>query len=276
MGMLIQLSDLSFLSLITKFQHKDRSVRPNIDPMPATSEVTFVIPAYNEAQELSLTLSCLHHAAACQADFRYDIVVCDNQSTDDTASIARSCHARVVHEPVQQIARARNTGAAAASCRWLIFLDADTRINRMLMASVLEKIRSGRYGLIGSLVEFDIEELDWFPLLVINTWNQVSLLSRCAAGSFIACPTSAFREIGGFHPDLFAGEEIDFSLRMLRWCRNHTVQAHIEAVAPVITSGRKIRGKSTWEMVKQLAILFPGALRSRTACDFWYNDQWRD
>ncbi len=244
--------------------------------MSATPEVSFVIPAYNEAQELPLTLSCLHHAAACQVNFDYEVIVCDNDSTDDTAGVARSRGAQVVHESERQISRARNAGAAAASGQWLIFLDADTRINRKLMASVLEKIRSGRYGLIGSLVEFDIEELDWFPLFVINAWNQVSLISGCAAGSFIACPRPAFRDIGGFHLDFFAGEEIDFSIRMLRWGRNHSLKPFIQARAPVITSGRKIRNKSTWDMVRQLAILFPGALSSKAACDFWYDDKWRD
>ncbi|MEM6884177.1 MAG: glycosyltransferase [Verrucomicrobiota bacterium] len=244
--------------------------------MPDTPEISFVLPAYNEAQELPLTLTCLHQAARCQYHFNYEVVVCDNDSNDGTAQVAKAHDAHVVHEAERQISRARNAGASAANGQWLIFLDADTRINQILMASVLRKIRSGCYGLIGSQVKFDIEELDWFPLLVINAWNQVSVISNCAAGSFIACPHQAFRDIGGFHLDFFAGEEIDFSLRMLRWGRKHGLKPFIESQASVITSGRKIRGKSTWDMVRQLAILFPGALSSKAACDFWYDDKWRN
>ena len=40
-----------------------------------------------------------------------EVVVCDNNSTDRTAEIARAAGARVVFEPFNQIARARNTGA---------------------------------------------------------------------------------------------------------------------------------------------------------------------
>ena len=243
--------------------------------MPELPEVSFVIPAYNEALELPQTLWCLHQAASHQDQLHYEVIVCDNHSTDATSSIAQSHGARIVYEEERQIARARNAGAMEAQGKWLIFLDADTHINRILLQSVLHKIRSNDYGLIGSLVRFDIEELDWFPLMVIHKWNLISLISGCAAGSFIACPRVAFRDVGGFHLDFFAGEEIDFSLRLLRWCRSRSLKSTIEASAPVITSGRKIRGKSTWEMVRQLVILFPGALSSKAACDFWYDEQWR-
>ena len=55
-----------------------------------------------------------------------ELIVCDNNSTDRTAEIARNAGARVVFEPVNQIARARNRGAAAATGDWLIFVDADS------------------------------------------------------------------------------------------------------------------------------------------------------
>jgi glycosyltransferase involved in cell wall biosynthesis len=239
-------------------------------------EITFVIPAYNEARELPLTLSCLHQAAQALQPLSYEVIVCDNNSTDDTAAIARAHQAQVVQEPVRQIARARNAGAHAARGKWLIFLDADTRINRVLLNSVMRKIRSGTFGLGGSLVQFDIDDLEYFPACVISAWNCVSTLTGWAAGSFLACSHQAFRETGGFHNDFYAGEEIEFSLRLRRWCRQHHLQTFIETTAPVITSGRKIRGKSTWQMVQQLTILFPGALTSKKACSFWYDDKWRE
>jgi glycosyltransferase involved in cell wall biosynthesis len=40
------------------------------------------------------------------------VIVVDNNSTDATAELARRGGARVVFEPVNQIARARNAGAA--------------------------------------------------------------------------------------------------------------------------------------------------------------------
>src|SRR5438876_11028275 len=61
-----------------------------------------------------------------------ELIVCDNNSDDRTAQIARAAGARVVFEPVNQIARARNTGAAHAAGEWLIFIDADSHPSREL------------------------------------------------------------------------------------------------------------------------------------------------
>ena len=56
------------------------------------------------------------------AGYEWELMVCDNNSSDTTAAIARASGARVVFEPVNQIGRARNTGAAAATGEWLVFV----------------------------------------------------------------------------------------------------------------------------------------------------------
>jgi len=243
--------------------------------MSDSPEVSFVIPAYNEAQELPLTLTCLLHAARCQPEFKYEIIVCDNQSTDHTSDVATSFGAKVVHESERQISRARNTGAHAAKGSWLIFIDADTRINRDLLASVFKKIRSNQYGLGGSIIQFDIDDPGFFPDCIISTWNLLSTITGYIAGSFIICPRTAFQQIGGFSQNFYAGEELEFSKRMHRWCRQHNLKFFVETSAPVITSGRKVRGMSTWEMIRQLHLLFPGRLNSMEACNLWYDEKWR-
>jgi len=40
-------------------------------------------------------------------------------------------------------------------------------------------------------------------------WNGLSRITAWAAGSFMFCEASAFREAGGFNQALYAGEEID-------------------------------------------------------------------
>ena len=49
----------------------------------------------------------------------------------------------MVFEPVNQIARARNTGAAAATGDWLVFIDADSHPSAELFAEVAEQIGGG-------------------------------------------------------------------------------------------------------------------------------------
>jgi len=49
----------------------------------------------------------------------------------------------VVFEPHNQISRARNRGAAAATGQWLLFVDADSTPSPELLADLREAIDSG-------------------------------------------------------------------------------------------------------------------------------------
>jgi glycosyltransferase involved in cell wall biosynthesis len=88
-------------------------------------KLSVVVPAFNEEKLLAATLR--HIRAGLhgfdQNGWATELVVCDNNSTDRTARVARSAGARVVFEPVNQISRARNAGAAAAVGDWLLFVD---------------------------------------------------------------------------------------------------------------------------------------------------------
>ena len=66
-------------------------------------------------------------------DFKGEVLVVDNNSSDQTASVAKSQKVKVVFEPINQISRARNTGARSARGRFLVFLDADTQISFELL-----------------------------------------------------------------------------------------------------------------------------------------------
>src|SRR4029079_2917632 len=57
-----------------------------------------------------------------------EIIVVDNNSTDDTVAIARQFpRVRVLHEPVQSSYAARNRGARESSGEYRAFLDPDGR-----------------------------------------------------------------------------------------------------------------------------------------------------
>jgi glycosyltransferase involved in cell wall biosynthesis len=79
-------------------------------------KISIIIPAFNEEKLLGETLAHIKLAADIFTGIGWEIelIVCDNNSTDRTADIARAAGANVVFEPVNQISRARNSGAAAA------------------------------------------------------------------------------------------------------------------------------------------------------------------
>ena len=85
--------------------------------MEACLRLTIIVPAFNEEAWLAPTLDSVHAAAerlCARSRVDLEMIVVDNNSNDGTATVARSRGATVVQEPVQGIARARNTGARHA------------------------------------------------------------------------------------------------------------------------------------------------------------------
>lgn len=82
--------------------------------------LSVIIPAYNESGYLDKTLinliGVLHKLNFNKTD--REIIVCDNNSKDNTAEIAKHHNAKVVFESENQISKARNTGANIASGDW--------------------------------------------------------------------------------------------------------------------------------------------------------------
>jgi glycosyltransferase involved in cell wall biosynthesis len=85
--------------------------------------ISIVIPVYNEADCLS---ACLE-AIARQAASPYEVIVVDNNSTDDTPAVAkRFSFVKLLYEPRQGVVHARNRGFGAARGDIIARIDADT------------------------------------------------------------------------------------------------------------------------------------------------------
>ncbi|MGD0411868.1 MAG: glycosyltransferase [Verrucomicrobiota bacterium] len=237
-------------------------------------KISVVIPAFNEEKLLGATLRSIQAAGAAFAGpgWAMEIVVCDNNSTDATAALARAAGARVVFEPVNQIARARNTGAAAAGGRWLVFVDADSRPTPELFAEVAGQIQSGRCLAGGCTVRMD--ERHFLGDCGTGLWNLISRLAKWTAGSFIFCETAAFRKIGGFNAELFVSEEIDLSRRLKKLARREGKKVVILHRHPLLTSARKLSLYTRREYLRFIAraIFHPRkTLQSREQCQPWYD-----
>ena len=177
-------------------------------------KISIVVPAFNEERLLGASLAQIQTAAGAftRLGWDFELIVCDNNSTDRTAEIARAAGATVVFEAINQIARARNCGAAAATGDWLVFVDADSHPNAGLFAGVAEQIQSGKCLAGGSTVRLD-EKL-FVAGCITQLWNCASRSLKLLAGSFIFVETTAFREVGGFSNELFVAEELELSKRL--------------------------------------------------------------
>lgn len=84
-------------------------------------KISVVIPAYNASSFLP---RCLESVFA-QTLQPCEVIVVDDGSTDESASLARSLGACVVSRPNGGLAAARNTGVLNATGDWIALLDAD-------------------------------------------------------------------------------------------------------------------------------------------------------
>lgn len=206
------------------------------------------------------------------AGWESELIVCDNNSSDRTGEIAREGGAMVVFEPVNQIGRARNRGAAAASGDWLLFVDADSRPSKELFADVVAAVATGKYLYGGSTIR--MEGRHPIGLFLNCFWNSISRIKKFAAGSFIICETAAFREIGGFDNELFAAEELRLSQQFKILARARGKRGVILRRHPLVTSSRKLHLYSFREYMGFIArTLWRGGstLKKREECRIWYD-----
>ncbi|MCB0088923.1 MAG: glycosyltransferase family 2 protein, partial [Caldilineaceae bacterium] len=87
-------------------------------------DFSIIVPAYNQARYLGATIE----SVLIQEYERFELLVVDDGSTDNTQRIAKSFvdhRLRYLHQPNAGLSAARNTGIAHATGRYLIFLDSD-------------------------------------------------------------------------------------------------------------------------------------------------------
>jgi len=111
--------------------------------------ISVIIPAFNEELSLPKVIDDL------PKDIIQDIIVVNNASTDNTASIARENNCRVVAEPQRGYGKACLTGISALSPQTeiVVFIDGDHSDHGDQLKTIVEPIISQGYDfVIGSRV----------------------------------------------------------------------------------------------------------------------------
>ena len=234
------------------------------------TSLSFIVPAHNEERLLPATLHAIHgSAAACGIE--YEIIVADDASTDRTARIAAEIGARVVPVQHRQISATRNSGARAAKGDLLVFVDADTLINRDVLLRAIDAIANGNVG-GGATVRFD-GPIPLYARALIPLLTTTMRAMRLAAGCFVFCTRTAFEAAGGFDERLFGAEEIALSVALKKLGR------FVMLRETVLTSGRKLR---TYSGLEVLGIVLRGALSGgkmlerRDQMGLWYDPRRED
>jgi glycosyltransferase involved in cell wall biosynthesis len=235
--------------------------------------ISLIIPAFNEEKYLGATLDSLFAAArAYEAGTgrAVEFIVVDNASTDRTAEVAASRGARVVREPVRQIAAARNRGVGESRGELVVTCDADNRVSPNVFLRIDELMSGGGY--VGGGVRIRPERSHWTTDLMFGTFD---LLARAAGTSFgmLYTDRDTFRRIGGFPTDVYVGEDALFVWALKREARRLGKRYANPADAYIVTSLRKI---DEYGFLPQLFtylkfLLLPWTIRRRASCPTWYD-----
>ncbi|MFN2637528.1 MAG: glycosyltransferase family 2 protein [Gemmatimonadaceae bacterium] len=97
-----------------------------------SSGVTAVIAAHDESANIEACIASL--------DWVKEVIVVENQSTDDTVERARSAGATVISPPFTTIGAARNNAIVRAKTPWVLVVDADERCTPELATEISETL----------------------------------------------------------------------------------------------------------------------------------------
>ena len=220
---------------------------PRAQPNSSTAlDATVLICTFNRAELLGQTLDTL---ACCRTSgLRWDVLVVDNNSTDDTRQQVMSRMARFpvslryIFEPRQGKSTALNTGLAATDAAIILFTDDDVRVDEdwveaccrpMLDDPAIDYTGGPVLPIWGSPCPAWLDQTRpdlWGTLAILDYGREPFVFEeRCRVplGANMAVRRSLIDRVGGFDPDLgrrgnslLGQEQAEF------FCRSRAAGAH--------------------------------------------------
>ena len=180
--------------------------------------LSVIIPVFNGAATVADTLTAL--LAQTGVRDAMEVLVIDNNSTDNTVEIVRRFPVTLLQEPRPGQSMARNTGLAAARGEIIVCLDADTLPTRRWLAELLKPFTDPAVMIVGGAVltynpQNAAERYIDASGIYNSKHNVKAKVFPFAIGMNMAVRTAALREVGGWEVAFRWGEDIDLSHRIL-------------------------------------------------------------
>lgn len=169
--------------------------------------VSVIIPTRNSEASLQRCLESMRN----QSYKNVEIIVVDNYSSDRTRDIARNFDCKVLLKNPERSVQA-NFGAKAAKGKYLYRVDSDFVLHPQVIREAVKSAENHNYDAI--IIHNTSDP-------TISFWSRVRKAERdCYRGDDVIVVVRFYRKevfdaIGGYDENLLAGEDYDFSNRLL-------------------------------------------------------------
>ncbi len=232
---------------------------------PDPVDLSIIVPSWNRAPQLEPLLTSLLDQDT--GGVRYDIVVVDNNSTDDTrrvveriAADAPAGQVRYLFEPRQGVSYARNAGVAATAAPIVAFVDDDGIAGRDWVRSMKRAFDDHpEADCIGGRItpRWVTPRPSWLtaphagPIAVQDrpeaAYLNAGQASMCLLSANLGCRRVAFDAVGGFSPDYPRGQDREFELRLWRAGRQGLYLPEMEISVEVPAERLERRYHRRWQ-----------------------------
>ncbi len=188
--------------------------------MTGAVRVAVLIATYNRAQRLAETLDVLAMSSV-PADLSWEVVVVDNNSTDDTRRVVSERQAgypvplRYLFESRQGRSAALNTAIAETTAPLLLCTDDDVRVDPMWLQAGASALAGGADYVGGPVVPiWEAPPPAWLDLTRADLWGTIAILNYGESpfvfeerrlvplGANMGMRRSLIEKVGGFRADL--------------------------------------------------------------------------
>jgi glycosyltransferase involved in cell wall biosynthesis len=264
------------LWLTVSFKIERHLISCTLKPPPMI-KISLIIPAYNEEDYLPSLLESVD--VACKS-FKLgassiEVIVVDNQSTDDTAAVADEKGCLVVQENKRIIGAVRNTGAGVAQGEILAFTDADNILhpdtfNKLYHTISSPKVIGGATGVRSDRMSLGIACA--YAIVVPMVW-----VTGMDTG-VVFCRKKDFQNAGGYSESHLFGEDVAFLWRLIKYGRRRGRRFVRVRGCKAINSTRKFDQFGEWHYVRLVfkylrSIIIRSYSIDNFARTYWYSDR---
>ena len=175
------------------------------------------IPTLNEEKYIGGILNCLRE----QTFKDFEVIVVDGKSKDMTKDevmkFSNYFSLRFLEAPKRGVSFQRNYAAKMAKNEYVIFFDADVKIENDFLEKINEHLEKENIDILTTWNKpISDKPVDEFIYLFVNIFmlELIKKKSPGAVGVFICVKKSSFEKIGGFRESVCFGEDYDLAKRL--------------------------------------------------------------